>query len=631
MKMAATIQMSSCPLHRVPSDSTLFCPFRLFKVEGVGRDDVLEISLHEGSHSHDVEYTAISYAWDDEPLSVLIRCNGQQSMVTPSIWLLIGGILIEQKQSYYWLDQVCVDQVDVSDKERQVPLMDIYFSQASMVLVWLGCSTDLTDAAFDLMPDIYRKMAEPERVQEARSHGALSSLGIPQPSSDFWYGLGDILCRRWFLRLWTLQEIALAREAMFQCGSRGMKVYSFLDFLDRLRLADLESLIEYKTSLAVHERWNISWLKAALDITKANRNGLPLIVLMVWARARQTSEAVDRVYAVLSLAEPHYRNAISINYTPSYLEQYWRLYVDVSHQMLNEQMTLDLLLQPPSPDRPRGLPSWCPNFNSNSGTTMIDPQHFTSGGHFNADTDLPPHYATSFDRHSIVLHGLRVDIVKEIVPLQLEASEVRKGTLASEGAGGHPILNLASIQKWLSNCYSLAERTIPTPDGVRSSFLRTITGNVLGNPIEFNPHLCTLQHCYEVHQKFAEAQMTIPPEYRGWRPTADDNLALSRIASAIRGTCNGRNVFSTNTNLLGSGPVYVTPGDLICVFRGVRLPLILRKLDIQSSSLRMTFDLSKNHDRCQLVGEAYVHGIMHGEAYTLREDSGIGEQFFTLI
>jgi len=183
--MAATIPISSCPLHRVPSDSTPFCPFRLFKVEGVGRDDVLKISLHEGFHSHDVEYTAISYAWDDEPLSVRIRCNGQQSMVTPSIWLLIGGILIEQKQSYYWVDQVCVDQVDVSDKERQVPLMDIYFSQASMVLVWLGCSTDLTDAAFGLMPDIYRKLAEPERVQEAQSHGTLSSLGIPQRGSNF--------------------------------------------------------------------------------------------------------------------------------------------------------------------------------------------------------------------------------------------------------------------------------------------------------------------------------------------------------------------------------------------------------------------------------------------------------------
>ena len=262
---------------------------------------------------------------------------------------------------------------------------------------------------------------------------------------------------------------------------------------------------------------------------------------------------------------------------------------------------------------------------------MIEYQYFTSGGPFNADTDLPPHYATSFDRRGIVLYGLRVDIVKEIVPLPLDASEVQKGTLASQGTDGHPIANLASMQKWLSNCYSLAGRTIPTPEGVRSGFLRTITGNMLGRPIEFNPHLCTLQHCYEVHQKFTEAQMTIPPDYRGWRPTADDNLALSRIASSIRDICNGRNGFSTHANLLGIGPVHVAPGDLICVFQGVRLPLILRKLDNQASSPLMTFDPGKNHDRCQLVGEAYVHSIMHGEAYTLREDSGIREQFFTLI
>jgi hypothetical protein len=224
---------------------------------------------------------------------------------------------------------------------------------------------------------------------------------------------------------------------------------------------------------------------------------------------------------------------------------------------------------------------------------MIESRNFTSGGHVNADTDLPPRCATSFDRQSIVPHGLGIDIVKETVPLQLEASEVQKGTLASEGTDGHPIANLASLQRWHSDCYPLAKRTIPNPDGVRSSFLRTATGNVFGHPVEFDPRLCTLQHCYEVHQKSTKGQMTIPPDYRGWRPTADDNLAPSRIVSSIRNTCNGRNIFSTIANLLGISPVDATPGDLICVFQGVRLPLILRQLDNQASSLRMTFDSGK--------------------------------------
>jgi hypothetical protein len=53
-----------------------------------------------------------------------------------------------------------------------------------------------------------------------------------------------------------------------------MKVYFFLDFLHRLRLADLEPLIEYETSLAVHERLNTSWPKTALDTATANSHGL---------------------------------------------------------------------------------------------------------------------------------------------------------------------------------------------------------------------------------------------------------------------------------------------------------------------------------------------------------------------
>jgi hypothetical protein len=59
-----------------------------------------------------------------------------------------------------------------------------------------------------------------------------------------------------------------------------------------------------------------------------------------------------------------------------------------------------------------------------------------------------------------------------------------------------------------------------------------------------------------------------------------------------------RKPFRSKMGYVGLGPPDIRKGDVVCVFLGSDLPHILRKLD-QSGY--------------QLVGEAYVHGIMDGE------------------
>ncbi|ERF77194.1 hypothetical protein EPUS_06474 [Endocarpon pusillum Z07020] len=68
-----------------------------------------------------------------------------------------------------------------------------------------------------------------------------------------------------------------------------------------------------------------------------------------------------------------------------------------------------------------------------------------------------------------------------------------------------------------------------------------------------------------------------------------------------------RRIFRTAGNLLGLGPKSLRPGDHIFVLLGARVPFILRPIapaeDGRSSSAYY-----------EMVGEAYVHGIMQGEA-----------------
>lgn len=62
--------------------------------------------------------------------------------------------------------------------------------------------------------------------------------------------------------------------------------------------------------------------------------------------------------------------------------------------------------------------------------------------------------------------------------------------------------------------------------------------------------------------------------------------------------CANRKLFSTRNGLLGLGPCVLRKGDLCCILFGAVVPFILRQVG----------------SRYRVVGEAYIHGIMHGEA-----------------
>ncbi|KAK0609423.1 heterokaryon incompatibility protein-domain-containing protein [Immersiella caudata] len=73
----------------------------------------------------------------------------------------------------------------------------------------------------------------------------------------------------------------------------------------------------------------------------------------------------------------------------------------------------------------------------------------------------------------------------------------------------------------------------------------------------------------------------------------------TRFMSRMLEVKRGHRTFRTPNHYLGMGPVSSQVGDEVWILKGARTPFILRR---------------KGPDQYQLIGEAYVHGIMHGEA-----------------
>ena len=78
--------------------------------------------------------------------------------------------------------------------------------------------------------------------------------------------------------------------------------------------------------------------------------------------------------------------------------------------------------------------------------------------------------------------------------------------------------------------------------------------------------------------------------------------------------CDFRRLFTTSKGYIGLGPSTLREGDLVCVLFGGIVPFTLRQED----------------GVYRLIGESYVHGLMHGEAIEEMRDDQLSEMTFDI-
>jgi hypothetical protein len=93
----------------------------------------------------------------------------------------------------------------------------------------------------------------------------------------------------------------------------------------------------------------------------------------------------------------------------------------------------------------------------------------------------------------------------------------------------------------------------------------------------------------------AESVSQAPPAFL-------ERRACVELLKTIQDKVGKRRFIVTEKGYLGVGPPECKPGDTACLFPGSTVPLILRQAQCEEAC------------RYLLVGDAYVHGVMYGEA-----------------
>jgi hypothetical protein len=151
------------------------------------------------------------------------------------------------KTEYYWIDAICIDQADESEKADQVALMDRIFEQARDVIAWLGfdsaipqqTTSDLLGSAWILeeawqMGHLTNEALD-ELLQDPTQGGlnikgsqlqliAQNWLKSQNPDAVSTWSTRSILYERtWFERAWIIQEVMVPKRITVVCEMRSIR------------------------------------------------------------------------------------------------------------------------------------------------------------------------------------------------------------------------------------------------------------------------------------------------------------------------------------------------------------------------------------------------------------------------
>lgn len=125
--------------------------FRVLHLHGPLLDGPVEAELFNTDLGSCPDYEALSYTWEGQSPSVPVSINGKVLLVTDNCEKALRRLLRGRLNRTVWVDSICINQGSLPERSHQVSLMAEIYRRASRVNVWLGPSTEATDAAMSAL------------------------------------------------------------------------------------------------------------------------------------------------------------------------------------------------------------------------------------------------------------------------------------------------------------------------------------------------------------------------------------------------------------------------------------------------------------------------------------------------
>lgn len=271
-------------------------------------------------------YVALSYEWGEVEPQVEIMVNGQCLLIRHNLSLFLSVIKAKQRlkpnrgELRLWIDAICINQEDLSERNFQVSIMGRIYRDASSVFAWLDWPHGWDPRrTFDFINIFSRNFSASLKVYSSRYDSMEPQIFWELGYGEMWRMVLKMCRCRYWSRRWILQELLLAQQVTIMCGKNDLSWITFKTFVKQLvAIRGLQKASNFQDLSTT-----IPFIMSSYADENKEKGLLTMHQLVVMFAGTDCEVLHDKVYSLRSLARDG--NLVAVDYGCSLQSLLYRL------------------------------------------------------------------------------------------------------------------------------------------------------------------------------------------------------------------------------------------------------------------------------------------------------------------
>jgi hypothetical protein len=300
---------------------------RLLQIQDDDLSSTISCRLKTFALEDSPAYTALSYCWGPPEKRTIIGLQRKRFIIRQNL----ADFLFNERErrrfepgsadayNWMWIDALCIDQTNVTERNHQVNLMSNIYQRAEQVQIWLGKENPLA-----ICGDVNWIMT-PQGLDDSAK---VSHMGRTSPLKSIVLFLQSLDKNPYWTRIWIIQEIMFGRRILVRWGpvqfdwdvlglffqnvrralglSLGISGGEYLSsqLHDPSEVASkVAALNNLADEIASSKAQKVFYIKARLQESGPSmQTTFKLYQLIVWFHSWKSTDVRDKVFALLGLA-----------------------------------------------------------------------------------------------------------------------------------------------------------------------------------------------------------------------------------------------------------------------------------------------------------------------------------------
>ncbi|KAG7075390.1 HET domain-containing protein [Colletotrichum scovillei] len=309
-----------------PLDEGIDCT-RFLRINPASDDmDLISCDLVHIAFGARPTYDALSYRWGEEAVTQSIALNGRPFSVGKNLHDALFYLRNQGEVGLLWVDAICINQLNIQERNRQVSIMSHIYFRADTVVIWLGSAYsahggNTSPLVSSVTPDDVFRDAPLRSFTTSHPRGENDSASLILQRKMMLQLAKD----EYWKRVWIIQEIGLAQNRRVCFGTTAMYWNDFI------------------TTMTLHKIPLQGPMLLDEEIDKRFQGSHRLKKLLSQHKHALCKDPRDKIYGLIGLAVDGH-GFPKIDYNKS-LFQIWKDTMEFmnSHQMFQEGKEDDII------------------------------------------------------------------------------------------------------------------------------------------------------------------------------------------------------------------------------------------------------------------------------------------------